>query len=354
MKKNVILFLLMLFLSSPVLRAAEADNMRGWHTWAFMVMEEGQKRPEVKVIVCKTEQAGNGSYYRRASDLLYGDTGDPMQTQYGYRIADKKIFIYDFKQDEEHLAFDFTLSPGDGFTTYNGVEWNVESVQDTLVNISETHGDIEGEPVPRRLLKVRSIDGRLTDQWLEGFGSFRNFLMIEDVNENTYSQLLWMEHRYGCYLAREINDDPFFTHDSGWMEGHYNFEDEPAPMPNCRYENGNVVFEHVQWAWEHREYACYYRVGDDIYMVESRELKPHVDDDTRQLYTDVITFAGLPAPQSGNYTIHLGDDTYATGINKVVRDVPMGNTMYDLHGRKLPSEPSKGIYIRQGQKIVVK
>ena len=37
-----------------------------------------------------------------------------------------------------------------------------------------------------------------------------------------YSHTLWMEYDFGEYIAREINADPIYGHDSGWMDGHYN------------------------------------------------------------------------------------------------------------------------------------
>ena len=69
---------------------------------------------------------------------------------------------------------------------------------------------------------------------------------------------------------------------------------------------------------------------------------------------DVITFQGLPAPASGKYTIHVGNNEYSTGVDNVRMTSPSKGEIYDLQGRKLLSQPSKGLYISDGQKIYAK
>lgn len=94
----------------------------------------------------------------------------------------------------------------------------------------------------KRLLKVSTVDGELTDQWLEDFGSFTNHFMIKSMADIKYSQTLWMEYENGEYLAREINADPLFAHDSGWMDSSH-LNSELNEYIKCTYENGCVVFE---------------------------------------------------------------------------------------------------------------
>ena len=170
-----------------------------------------------------------------------------------------------------------------------------------------------------------------------------------------YSQTLWMEYDFGEYLAREINADPIYAHDSGWMDGHHNHDQEDQEeITNCYLENGRVVFESVQWRWDHREYSCFYRDGDDIYRVYWVNLDPLVDGGTSTLLKDVATFKGLPEPTSGKYKVHVGDDVYSTGINNVRIPSQSEGEIYDSQGRKLSSEPSQGLYIKDRQKVYKK
>ena len=328
-----------------------------FHRWAMAVMENNSESPTIIDYYSELEKAENNVDYFRIYDAGYifrKDTYNPIQLPYGYRLTDRRIYIYDYENHEETLAFDFCLDVGDHFTTFNGMEWVVESVKDTLVNIEN---DWRCITISKKLLTVKSLDGTLTDQWLEDFGSFTNHFMINSLDNVKYSQTLWMEYDYGEYLAREINADPLFAHDSGWMDGHYNLDEmekETDVRTNCYFENGQVVFECIQRLWPHRDYSCFYRDGDDIYRVYWVELAPYVDGGTSTLLKDVATFQGLPAPASGKYTLHVGTKEYSTVINNVRISSQSEGKMYDLQGRKLSSEPSQGLYIKDRQKVYKK
>ena len=193
------------------------------------------------------EMAENGKEYFRVRDIT-GHHPTNLQYGYNYRWADKQIVIYDFDTQKETIAFDFNLAPGDRFTTFNGMEWVVETVKDTVVNISFCG---LGESVTKRLFTVSSTDGKRSDQWLEDFGSFTNLLMIDRLDNVRYSHTLWLEYYYGKNLAREINADPFFAHDSGWMDRAYE-SDSKEEYSKCYFENGQVVFQSIAWRWPHQ------------------------------------------------------------------------------------------------------
>lgn len=230
------------------------------------------------------------------------------------------------------------------------MEWVVETVKDTVVNISFCG---LGESVTKRLFTVRTTDGKQSDQWLEDFGSFTNLLMIDRLDNVRYSHTLWLEYYYGKNLAREINADPFFAHDSGWIDRAYE-SDSKEEYSKCYFENGQVVFQSIAWRWPHREYTCFYRDGDDIYRLYSCELSPHVDGGTYAYRKDVITFQGLPAPASGCYNIHIGGDNYTTGISHTGTPVQAKGAFYNLQGQRLWQKPKKGMFIKDGRKIFIK
>ena len=106
----------------------------------------------------------------------------------------------------------------------------------------------KGESVSKRLLSVKTIDGKLSDKWLEDFGSFANRLMINSLENVRLSQTMWMEYDYGVYLAREISADPIFGHDSGWLE-EIDSEPKGEEYSKCTYENGQLTFEDVKLGW---------------------------------------------------------------------------------------------------------
>ena len=314
MKRNLFTLVFTILLSAGPLR------MYAQQDWAMAVWEKGNEKPAVFQYHSVAETAGNGVEYQRIYDFGYifrNEARNPIKLQYGYRWADRKLYIYDFESQVETLALDINLSEGERFTTFNGMEWTVEAVEDTLVNMSFCGW---GECVSKKLLKVKTLDGTRSDQWLEDFGSLSNHFMISSMEGVEISQTLWVKYDFGEYIAREINADPFFAHDSGWLDGAYG--DTPSgTYAKCTYENGRVAFESVQWWYEHRDYTCFYRDGDNIYKLYGWEMEPHVDSESA-LRKDEIAFNGLPIPASGSYTIHIDGNewtTSASGTGQPVR-----------------------------------
>ncbi len=166
--------------------------MNAQQYWAMAVLEKGKESPTILEYHSYVETLENGTEYYRIYDHSFRNGQyNHVKLQYGYRLADKQILVYDFESQEETLAFDFNLAVGEHFTTYNGVEWIVEEAKDTLVNTSFCG---KGESVTKKLLTVRSLDGTLRDQWLEDFGSFTNHFMINSMDNVVFSQTLWMEY----------------------------------------------------------------------------------------------------------------------------------------------------------------
>lgn len=336
-----------------VLLSLSSFELYAQHHWAIAVLENGKEKPTIMEYHSVTEKAKNGIEYHRIFDDGYrfrNEAYNPIKLQYGYRWADKQMYIYDFENNEETLAFDFNLTSGDHFTTFNGMEWEIEEVKDTLVNTSFQG---KGECVTKTLLTVKTLDGTWRDQWLEDFGSFTNHFMISSMENVECSQTLWMEYDMGEYLAREITTGPIYAHDSGWIDGA--FEASVMPYTVCTYyDDGRLIIEDVQWWYAHRDYICFYQTGDNIHKVYSWELEPHVDLGNSALRRDVITFNGLPVPSSGKYTIHWDDEEYTTGIKNTHSSSQAKDRVYDLQGRRLWSQPTKGIYIMDGVKMYTK
>lgn len=340
--------------SLTVLLSACGSFLHAQQSWVIAVVEDSEKEPVLKEYRGQAEKAENGLEYQRIFDHSYKYNNEPYNPEkqpYGFRWADKKLYVYDFDMQKETVAMDFSLEEGDSFTTINGIEWVVASVKDTLVNTSFCG---QGENTTKRLLDVKSTDGKVADQWLEDFGSFRYHFLINSIEGIRYSQTLWMEYDLGEYLAREINADPFFSHDSGWMESSYGDQTDNEST-KCVYENGKVVIESIKWGWEHRDYSLFYREDDDIYMVYQWEMNPHVDGSESFLQKDVATLSGLPVPESGQYTVHVADNEYPTGVRKISSTAQPNDDMYDIKGHRVRREDiSNGMLIWDGKKVLVK
>lgn len=348
MNYRTITCMIIAFLQAVIAIALHAQNR-----WEIAVMKNGEESPSILIYQGRKVNAENGKDYLRIYDNSYlfkhENSNGEVELQYGYRMDDKKIFIYDFDKKKETVAFDFSLSVGDHFTTYNGMQWEVEVVKDTLVNVSFLG---LGDSVSKKLLCVKTLDGTMTDQWLEDFGSFSNHFMIRDMENVLFSHTLWMEYGLGDYLARDICADPFYAHDSNMLNG--DTQADGQSFSKCYFENGNVMFEDVQWQWMHREYNCFYRRSDDIYRFYGLEMEPLVDGGKKALRKDSFVFKGVPTPSSGQYTLHVGKDTYSTGIRPVISLPKTSHGIYDTQGRQLPAKPKRGLYIQDGVKHSVK
>ena len=336
------------------LLAANPHAVQAENTWAMATIDEATT--SFTLFHGMPEQGLNGIEYLRIYDesfkvhLTFYDPRDyaPEKLPYGYRMSDKQIFIYDFDIDKERLAFDFTLSAGEHFQTYNGVEWEIEAVMDTIVNTSYLG---QGEECRKRLMKVRSVDGRYTDQWLEDFGSFANHFMILPMSSTGQTQTLWMEYDNCCYFTREISSDPFYTHDSGVHKNKPGLE-EWVEYLNCTYTDGTLVVEDARKHSPSREYTCFYRSGDDFYCVHVWQLNPASLTDNLLFFEDTAYYTGVPAPQSGRYTIHFypesnPDDPLSIKDIVNVNDHNQKESAYfDLNGCKTSGKPQqKGLHI---------
>lgn len=338
---------------------ANAITMRAQHSWAMVTLAEGENWPSFAEYHCVPEKGTNGVDYYRIYDwdfYIRKEYYNPIRLPFGYRLAEKSIFIYDFETEEEQLAFDFSLSVGEHFVTYNGIEWMVEAVADTLVNTSYQG---KGESSSKRLLKVHSIDGRYTDQWLEDFGSLSNHFMIQPIDESTQTWTLWMEYDEGRYLVQEISSDPLFVSDSGMPEKNALHGET---VITSTYNDGALVVEYSGYHSPNRQLTCFYRVGDDFYSAYVWDLNPGTSSAYVVWHQYSFSLNGLPAPGSGNYTIHINQGDRPLGIPTPsnVNEISVNSKCVDLSGRQIRHTSfdthhlPHGIYIRDGKKVAGK
>ena len=331
------------------------DEDEDEYAWAIATFD-GEKEPEVIEYFGENEKGTNGLEYlrifRRNSDGKRYRYNEKLS--YGLRWSDKNIYIYDFNRNEERLAFDFSLSAGNCFTTYNGVEWIVESVKDTLVNISFMG---EGALSKKKLLNVCSLDGCFRDKWLEEYGSLSNHMMIFPLNEKRKYKMLWIAHKVGHNLIKTLASDPFYTLDTGYSEDYDLYSGKE--IFTCSYENGrlNVDFE---CRTSNRLYYLLYRKNDDFHVVYSHELSPATDCDEGGVKGSFV-LTGVPAPQCGKYTMHMtsagGSQNDATEIRdwkNGMSGMPEKVSVYDAQGRKQAISNKGGINIIGGQKVYMK
>ena len=81
-------------------------------SWALAVLDKGNDKPIIMEYHSVAETVENGMEYYRIFDDRYrfrNEAYNPVKLQYGYRWADKQMYVYDFESHKETLAFDFNF-----------------------------------------------------------------------------------------------------------------------------------------------------------------------------------------------------------------------------------------------------
>ncbi len=319
-----------------------AQFVRITYEWAIASYDENKQEFVALEYKAKTETAANGQEYHRISWLYeYQHDDECRLSRYGFTKRDMRVYLYDFENGEECLCMDYTLQKGETFTTYNGETWEVIETKDTLI-CDMFYNDEQ----TRKMLSVRNVgDGRI-DKWIEGAGSFINFLMIEKTQPGVLTHVLWVNHD-GCYITNEFSADPMFGHDRGWLPEKSHDEEKESSV---EYKDGELIIDYWYTAYPERIYECYLRQGDTVSYMRGFLFEPFWDC-METLFNDVIRLKGLPTPASGVYTVNLWDNQLlTTGIHSIGADSPRTHAIFDIQGRKLNAAPAHGIYIKDGVK----
>ena len=285
----------------------------------------------------------NGIYEPVDDDFCNPKDREPLD--YGYRFEDGKMYVYNFKTEKEAVAYDFTLQPGEQFTTPDGVCWEVVN-RKTEVFESDFEGqtDYRNEHV---VLSVRSSDGKMTDEWVENIGPIRfpiqNWGRTDIISSHTAFFNFGDQKDKLVYFP--FAEDPIY--------GQY-VNVEPSPDAN-EYGARNFMVSAGEnslnvsincYTWFTRHYCYTYR-NDKTFDIHSFELGPKRDGGAGSPSFG-LTFPD--APSFDNYNVTYNGETLTTAIG-APQEPSNIKFPYDLNGRRT-DKPTKGIYIQNGRKVV--
>lgn len=109
----------------------------------------------------------NGIYEPIDDDFCNPRDRKPLD--WGYRFDDEKMYVYNFKTEEESVAYDFMLQPSEQFTTPDGICWEVVSRRTEVFESQfDYQTDYKNEHI---VLDVQFLDGTMTDEWVQYIGS---------------------------------------------------------------------------------------------------------------------------------------------------------------------------------------
>lgn len=372
MKMRFSLWLLAIICSANTLYASKEykedmdsllHKVEGHRQGIVVLDKEGIK---LNIYASSQFEAPNGIYYYRWWDLGqsfltpgYDSNNAAFWTQqfilldYGYRFDEGKMYVYNFKTEKETVAYDFTLQPGEQFTTLDGISWEVVSRKmGVLESTFDYSTDYKNEHV---VLGVQSVDGTLTDEWVEYIGSlhypiqhlgrtdifcshtaFFNFL--PDALKLVYFNFSEAPI-YGQYVV--MNPDPNANTNP---TKDYSFTADEASL--------NVTINHYTWFTRH---YCYTFCNDNTFDIHSIELGPMLDGGGDGISSFDLTFPSVPSDDG--YTVIYNGETLTTSINSVQLDTADNSQIvnlqivkyHDLTGRRLAAPPAKGMYIENGR-----
>ena len=359
--KAMLLVAVMMLFSSSQLYAGEEyrENMDSLlhqvkeHRQGVVIFdEEGVK---LKVYLSFDDIASNGKHYYRwwTGNFLHSffpedlsPYNDVEALPYGYRFDDEKMYVYNYLTEEESLAYDFTLQPGEQFTTPNGICWKVVGRRTEVFESAYDHyPDYRNEHV---VLSLQSLDGTMTDEWVQYIGSLHYPIQTWGRKDVKLSRTAFFN--FGACDDKLVYFD--FAEDP--LYGQY-VDVEPGPYAHTELtrdysvivgkDSLNIAINYYTWFTRH--YCYTYRNGNTL-DIKSVELGPYLDGGTGSPSFG-LTFSG--APSYDNYTIVYNGEMLHTSIG-MPQETKAINPFYDLSGRPLSTPPAKGVFIQDGQKVM--
>ena len=268
--------------------------------------------------------------------------------RYCYRQDGNKVYCYTVAENKESLVMDFGLEVGDTFALYDGLNVTVELISDTVMHKSSC-----------KVLYLRGIEQpRFTDVWIEDIGSLRYGINPPQTGET--------------HLISVEDDEMIYR---------FNFLTDSACGMYVRY--GKVVDE---WEWDWNEYeaaqanrrltfdlrndtlyiggyiadycigSTYFLFIENVGEIHIGEIKPpgFAEADCISVYAIDVKVPGFTQER---YTVRFGSITAAvtqkgTSMDLIIEEESVKSPYYDLMGRKV-THPTRGIYIKDGRKVVI-
>lgn len=279
--------------------------------------------------------------------LLANDGFEPLT--YGYRFDEEKMLVYNFQTEEEVVAYDFTLQSGELFTTPDGISWKVVGRRiEEFESTFDYQTDYQNEHL---VLKLQSVDGTMTDEWVQYIGSLHHPIQTWGQKNITLARTAFFnfgEHddKLLCFDFAEdplygqcvnANPDPYASTEIN--RNYFIMADE---------DKLNITISYYTWFTRH--YCYTYRNGN-TFDIHSIELGPYRDSGDSGTPSFGLTLSG--APSYDNYTIVYDGKILRTSIEMPWQEEKK-HPAFDLSGRRLTIPSTKGIYIRDGRKVVWK
>ena len=293
-------------------------------------------------IFLREKTAMNGLTYRPDYDR-----------KFYYRQDGDKIYRYSVADDTEQLVIDYGLQVGDTFPLYEGFSLQVEAVSDTVAVFINWDEERLDSAVCKRLHLKGVEQPQFRDEWVEMFGS-----MCYGINPPAKAEDLGQSHLMYAAFGEFIHMCDFSLQGAWGMEAilgeEYPRSSEYVEMDPIEFSLRNDSLHiggYIRNDCAGPLYILFERGADDI-SFSTYELP--LDADCYSFFKIDISLSGF---SKDKYTIKYRERTFEVTRGDVLID-PEQNEPYitpyhDLMGREV-AHPTRGIYIKDGKKVVIK
>ena len=288
----------------------------------------------------------DGRCYRQEGDKVY-----TRESKLLYINGQSTNWDEDYMFDEEYLLFDFSLGVGDSFTFFEDCPMVVEHVTDTLL----TFMTMEDSPSQkRRCLHLRGVNNPgITDVWIEGIGSaYYGIIVPESPQDIARCRMMFRDvAEYEAFVS------PFHFDDAYGVDANVNenLEGDREEF-TATVDADSIYISGYYYSTCGKQLYCLSRTNDNMIWLSFYEYGGPEADCMENHYVKFST-PRLTEDIRGIYVWEditqemLEVEIITSSITAV--ETTNATPYYDLQGRRV-IHPTRGLYIRNGRKVIVK
>ena len=318
--------------------------------WAVRLADEEQTEEYFEYYYFDGDTIINGQTAKR---MLYDRIGSNWDTIGEYIGAwyeqDKKVYYAGKGKQQFELLYDFTLSTGD-----------IIQSEDLVLQVTKMSGSIPG--FKGTYLDLQYINtAPIVERWLEGVGSqYYPWLNLCARWAGVGVGLLFCKAGDEIIYYNSEEEDPFSM---GAKKHRFDFTHTIKTKPKARTREDNA--ETLYGEYNNQLLDIRLNPLDDTYLVRiTNESDQVVYEKTINAGSIVGLNIDISAFAKGRYTVTIENsgesftgefETITTGIKELKNSrIEKLKSIYNLQGQQLKTAPQKGIYIRNGKKVVIK
>ncbi len=292
----------------------------------------------------------NGQTAKRMFVDIIGSIWDTSGEYVGaWYEQDKKVYYAAKGKQQFELLYDFTLSTGDNIQS-KGRVWQVTKMSGGIPGFKGTYYGLQNE-----------YQTSIVEHWLEGVGSmyYPWLNLLEGWSGASFALLVCKTGDEIIYYNSE-EEDPFSM---GAKKHRFDFTHTIKTKPKARTREDDA--EPLYGEYNNQLLDIRLNPLDATYLVR-------ITNESGQVVYEKNVNAGsivglnidISAFAKGRYTVTIENsgesftgefETITTGIQELKRSrIEDLKSIYNLQGQQLKTAPQKGIYIRNGKKVVIK